>query len=300
MRGLAKYLGTLARTMVALVSLSGLAGTAHSEELKFEDVAALRAEVISRLKADHRIREAVPDPNDPARVNVIRAIAAENKPDILLDVTNLLGRIRGLSAADTETQIQRFINALVFANTASNFDPADLIANIRPREYIDALNQIQGEDDSGPVYEEFVGDLVILYQINSKDALSSMLWSSVGGRTLEKLRQIALDNINRKLSNIREDRLSDGVSTFIMEGDEAISPALILTEKFWSRVNFRFPEGAFVAIPRRDCIFVFDKRQPDATQIARKVIDMAFKDGADLLSEDIFERQDGKLQVVAE
>ncbi|MBN9275470.1 MAG: hypothetical protein J0J15_35570, partial [Mesorhizobium sp.] len=76
--------------------------------------------------------------------------------------------------------------------------------------------------------------------------------------------------------------------------------ALLLTDKFWALIEPQFPGGVVIAIPRRDAIFVFDKRLPKALRIARALIAKVFQDEPDLLSEYIFERRDGTLQVVAE
>ena len=59
MPDLPKYLGMLARTIIALIPLSGFAGAASSNALQFRDVATLRTEVISRLKTDSRVKEAI-------------------------------------------------------------------------------------------------------------------------------------------------------------------------------------------------------------------------------------------------
>ena len=107
-------------------------------------------------------------------------------------------------------------------------------------------------------------------------------------------------NINALMPQVRRSEFSDGVSIFTVEDDEAVSPALLLTDKFWTLLGSQFPNGVLIAIPRRDAIFVFDKRLPNAAQMARTLINTMFKTEPDLLSEYIFERRDGKLHVVAE
>ncbi|ANT50726.1 hypothetical protein MEA186_01858 [Mesorhizobium amorphae CCNWGS0123] len=190
---------------------------------------------------------------------------------------------------------------VVLADTEGNdFDAAHLIANIRPREHLDAMKPEEAELGSGPAFEDLAGDVVILYQIDAADSLASVSLSDVGGRSLAQLRELALENINTLMPQVRQSEFVDGVSIFTVEDDEAVSPALLLTDKFWSLLGPQFPRGALIAIPRRDAIFVFDKRLPNASQMARTLIDKIFKEEPDLLSEYIFERRDGKLQVVAE
>ena len=295
---LSKYLGTLARAVVALIPLSGFAGAVSSDVPQFQDVAALRAEVMSRLKADGRVKAVTPDPTDPARLRVTTALSGKDQ-NLEVDVTNLLGRLRELPPEDVETDIQRFLNVLVFADTNTGFDADHLIANIRPREHLDAFKD-DGVPEKDPVYENLAGDVVVLYQIDDEDSLRSVPKSDVGDRSLPQLRQLALANINKQISKVKQEKIDEGISIFTVEGDEAISPALLLTDKFWALLETQFPEGALIAIPQRDAVVVFDKRRPNAAQIARTLINKVFQDGPDLLSEYVFERRDGTLQVVAE
>jgi hypothetical protein len=55
------------------------------------------------------------------------------------------------------------------------FDPARLIANIRPRSYVDVLKGRAQESntaiDLGPVYENLAADIVVLYQIDDENKL---------------------------------------------------------------------------------------------------------------------------------
>ncbi len=300
MAGLPKYLGILARTVVALIPLSGFASAASSDMPQFRDVAALRVEVMARLKTDSRVKQAVPDPADPARLSVTSTQSSGKDQKLVVDVTNLLGRIRDLPTAEAETEIQRFLRVVVLADTEGDFDAAHLIANIRPFEHLGPLRPEDDESGKGPAFEALAGDVVILYQIDTADALASVSLSNVGGRSLAQLRELALKNINTLMPQVRRSAFSDGVFIFTVEDDEAISPALLLTEKFWTLLGSQFPNGVLIAIPRRDAIFVFDKRLPNAAPMARSLIDTIFKTEPDLLSEYIFERRDGKLQVVAE
>ncbi|RWB74384.1 MULTISPECIES: hypothetical protein [unclassified Mesorhizobium] len=295
---LSKHLWAVARGVLASVSLSGFVATAHSDTLRFKDTAALRLEVISRLRSDSRVKEAIPDPVDLARLSVTTVRPGKDQK-LEVDVTNLLGRLRELPANEVETEIHRFLNVLVLTDTESGFDADHLIANIRPREHLDAF-----KDDVAPgkgtTYEDLAGDVVILYQIDAEESLASVPFSDVGGRSLPQLRQLALENIDKQMPQVRQEKIRDGISLFTVEGDEAISPALLLTDKFWALLEPQFPDGVLIAIPRRDSIFVFDKRLPNSVQLARTLITRVFRDEPDLLSENIFERRDGKLQVVAE
>jgi hypothetical protein len=300
MPGLPKYLGTLARTIIALIPLSGFAGAASSDVLQFHDVATLRAEVMSRLKTDSRVKEAIPDIADPARLSVTSTQSSGKDQKLVVDVTNLLGRIRDMPTAEADAEIQRFLRVIVLADNEGDFDAAHLIANIRPLEHLGPLKPEDAEPGKGPAFEALAGDVVILYQVDAADSLASVSLSGVGGRSLAQLRELALENINTLMPQVRKSEFSDGVSIFTVEDDEAISPALLLTDKFWALLGSQFPNGVLIAIPRRDAIFVFDRRLPNATQMARTLIDTIFKTEPDLLSEYIFERRDGKLQVVAE
>ncbi|MBZ9869205.1 hypothetical protein LB515_27840 [Mesorhizobium sp. CA15] len=284
--------------IVTSILLLAFVATAHSGTPLFKDADALRTEVISRLKTDSRVKAVAPDPIDPARLHVTTVLSGKDQ-NLEVDVTNLLGRLRELPSEDIESEIQRFLNVLVFADTNTGFDADHVIANIRPREHLDAFKG-GAVPEKDPVYEDLAGDVVVLYQIDDEDSLRSVPKSDVGGRSLAQLRQLALANIDRQMSKVKQERIREGISIFSVEGDEAISPALLLTDKFWALLEPQFPEGVVIAIPQRDAIIVFDKRLPRAVQIAHVLIANVFRSEPDLLSEYIFERRNGTLQIVAE
>ncbi|MBN9258957.1 MULTISPECIES: hypothetical protein [unclassified Mesorhizobium] len=288
----------IARAIVTSASLFAFIAAAHSDTPVLKDAEALRTEVISLLKADSRVKTVTPDPVDAARLSVT-TVHSGKEQNLEVDVTNLLGRLRELSPEEVEPGIQRFLNFLVFVEADKGFDSDHLIANIRPREHLDAFKG-DAAPEKNPVYEDLAGDVVILYQIDGEDSLGSVPVSDIGGRSLTQLRQLALENIDKQMSKVRQEKIREGISIFTVEGDEAISPALLLTDKFWALIEPQFPGGVVIAIPRRDAIFVFDKRLPKALRIARALIAKVFQDEPDLLSEYIFERRDGTLQVVAE
>lgn len=238
---LPQYLRAVVRAILTSVSLSGFVATAHSDTPRFKDAAALRAEVISRLKGDSRVKQATPDPTDPARLSVTTERSAKDQK-LEVDVTNLLGRLRELPPEEAETEIQRFLNVLVLTDSESGFDAGHLIANIRPREHLDAFKGDEAPG-KGPAYENLAGDVVILYQIDAEESLSSVPISDVGGRSLAQLRQLALENIDKQMPQVRQEKIREGISIFAIEGDEAISPALLLTDKFWALLEPQFPTG---------------------------------------------------------
>jgi len=283
---------------ITSISLFAFIAAAHSGTPAFKDIEALRTEVISRLKVDGRVKAVTPDPADPARLSVTTVHSGKDR-NLEVDVTSLLGRLRQLPPEEVETEIRRFLNVLVLTDTDRSFDAEHLIANVRPREQLDAFKG-DAAPEKGPAYEELAGDVVVLYQINGEDSLDSVPMSAVGGRSLAQLRQLAMANIDKQISKVRQEKIREGISIFSVEGDEAISPALLLTDKFWALLELQFPDGVVTAIPRRDAIFVFDKRLPKAIHIARTLIAKVFRDEPDLLSEYVFERRNGTLQIVAE
>ncbi|MGH9900199.1 MAG: hypothetical protein ACRD4L_15245, partial [Pyrinomonadaceae bacterium] len=142
------------------------------------------------------------------------------------------------------------------------------------------------------------GDLIIFYQVEVENGYASLDQNEIAGRTPEQLWDLAQENIDREIPNLRRSSMSSSAEYYTLEDTPALTPALLLSDKFWNILGNRFPSGAYVVSPRRDQVIAYDKSSPTALIDAKKLIDTTVSDGVDLLSEHIFERVDGKLALV--
>jgi hypothetical protein len=78
-----------------------------------------------------------------------------------------------------------------------------------------------------------------------------------------------------------------------------LSPTLILLDEFWTSIKDRYSGDVLIAVPRRDQLFILNDNV-DGRALARRLIDITFRDDFSLLSERIFARRNGKIVVVNE
>jgi hypothetical protein len=284
--------------LVGLLSTASLT-TPHlamaAQQQSYATVEQLAAEILSRLQRDPRVIEVVANPDDPAQIYLSRANQAGGR--VRVDVTNLLGRLRGLTPAETAESIRQFVETVAAGPQAGPLDPAQIYANVRPMGY---LRQDGKNLSDTLVFEELAGDLIILYQVDGPQALRALNWSEVGGRSLGELAQISRQNLDTQIKGLIEQRIGEDVSVFVIEDNPFLSPALLLSDQFHGYVAERFPDGYMLGVPQRDFVIAFNKKDPEALRSAREVIDRFTEDDRDMTSPLIFERRDGRLAVVDE
>ncbi len=284
--------------LVGLLSTTPLT-TPHpamaAQQQSYATVEQLAAEILSRLQADSRVIDVTANPDDPAQIYLSRTHQAGGQ--VRVDVTNLLGRLRGLTPVETAETIQQFVETVAAGPQTGTLDPAQIYANVRPTGYL--LQDGKNLSDT-LVFEELAGGLIILYQIDGPQALRALNWSEVGGRSLGELAQLSRQNLDTQLKSLIEQRIGEDVSVFIIEDNPFLSPALLLSDWFHGYVAERFPDGYMLGVPQRDFVIAFNNNDPEALRSAREVIDRFTEDDRDMTSPLIFERRDGRLAVVDE
>jgi hypothetical protein len=211
-------------------------------------------------------------------------------------VGNLFGRLQGLNPRDSEQRLSEFVDGVLGMLEPKVYDPALVVANIRPRSYIPESDI----EKASIIAEPLAGDVVVFYQILRGGGISSLNWDDISGTDFSTLKQTALKNIARRMQKAKIAKSGNAVMLFFVDGEEMLTPGLLLTSEFQTRVAELFPKGALILIPRLDDVVVVDKTVPDAVKLARKMIDKAFETNHDLLSEFIYEFRDGKIEVVSE
>jgi hypothetical protein len=73
-----------------------------------------------------------------------------------------------------------------------------------------------------------------------------------------------------------------------------LSPTLILLDEFWTSIADRYPGSALIAVPRRDQLFIVND-DVNGRALARRLIEVTFKEDFNLLSRRIFARRNGKI-----
>ena len=84
---------------------------------------------------------------------------------------------------------------------------------------------------------------------------------------------------------------------YFIEGNTLLSPTLVLLDEFWASIKGRYPGDVLIALPRRDQLFIFND-DANGKILARRLIDITFRDNFSLLSDKLFARRDGKIVAV--
>lgn len=261
-----------------------------------ETVEQLREAVIARLRAESRVTEILPDPGDPAQFMVVTRDSAGQELKQTIDVGNVYGRLYVLrNDADRTGAIENLVQGVLAAGQKGEIDFARVFANVRyaggPTIPVTGL-------PSEALMEELVGDVAIVYQLDTPHSLAGLARIDVGDRSMEEVRRIARQNILREMAKLREEPVNDTAVAYQIDDNTPITPAIVLTDEFWAKVEKRFPRGALLIMRQRDEVAVLDKASPDSLSFARQLIDMAKQRNVDFLSECIFEWRGGRLVVI--
>jgi uncharacterized protein YtpQ (UPF0354 family) len=249
----------------------------------------LREAVIEIISRKSGVSSAAPDADDPAKINV-RA----NDQTFTVDLTNLLNRIRAYSDEDPGKLIQEFTASIGDLQNRSAGEE-NLIAVLRDKAYVDRVTKLKGD----ALIEPFVGELMIVYMADMPGSMSVVTQKEFSERNLAELRRIALSNVRKWLGHIKSDDQLKAATLYFVEGNTMLSPTLILLEEFWTSIKDRYSGDVLIAVPRRDQLFILDDNV-DGRALARRLIDMTFRDDFALLSERLFARRNGEIVAVTE
>ncbi len=266
-------------------SLVGMMRSAFAQTPRFARVADLRKLVIAALKGRPGVSEVTADSRDPAKIHT-----KVRDSVVTSDVTNLFGLLNAYPDTDVNELIERFISP-VLQGPVEAAGTVNILPVLRDRAYVDTLTAGRAQ----PVYEPFGAGLFIVYMADSADAMSAVDQSEVPGMSAASLRPIALENLEKWLGKLHVDDSVQGSVLYNVDGNELLAPSLLLSEKFWAAIAGRFPKGVLIAIPRRDQLFIFDADLPGAENAARRLIAATWKEGFNLLSDQLYTRRNGRI-----
>lgn len=276
--------------MSVLSSVLAFFGRASANEPRFPDIAAFRDRVIEAVRRQPGFVSATASADDPAKFDWQIGDWTGTS-----DVTNIFGYLNSYPEEDAYEIIERFAQSPSQA-TSPDADDENLVAAIRTTTAIGELK----ERSSQPIYREFVDGLAVTLMVDSPASLAWAMVDDFPGRSVEELEPIALKNLRGWMPKVIVDRPTDQLVQYIVDGNESLSPGLILLDEFWERVRSDFPGDVLLTVARRDQLFLLDVAKASNLGLARKLIDLTFEDGFALLSNRIYRRRDGKLELVEE
>jgi uncharacterized protein YtpQ (UPF0354 family) len=274
--------------MAKLTWLTSLWKTAQADTLKFSNVEQLRAYVVEAVQRHFEIVNNVTlDANDLAKFS-----ADINGEQISGDVTNLFGYIISYQVEDAKLLVDRFVRSLALKRevTADN-----LVFVIRTQDYVNSISQ----EFDGAVSERLIDELNVVYMFDSADAMSPIKTDEMMGKTLPEPREIAQVNIRKWLPKIEVDSSIAPILLYYVEDNTMLSSSLIIMDDFWTSVEASVSPDVYLALPRRDQLFIMDAKFQDGLPALRKLIQLTEQDGFNLLSNKLFRRRNGKLELAS-
>lgn len=279
------------KSLLSKIGFSG--GAAAAQDQPPETIGQLRDAVVERLRREPEVQEITGDVADPAVLRVKLLDAGGETVDGTANVTNVYGRLYTLkNDLDRAAAIENMAQSILVTVRRPEIDMARVFANIRFRAP-------EGSDapDSATLSEPLAGDIRIVYQLDTPESLMGLSQADLGAHSMEELRAAARQNITREMASLQEERVNGGIVAYRLPDNPPLTPAIVLTEEFWARVARDFPDGALLILRQRDEVAVIDRKAPGAMGTAQRLIGMARERGTDFLSDLVFERRDGKLEV---
>lgn len=265
--------------MGVLTWLFGQAGA--SDAVRFKSERELREAVMEAMKSNPAISEVRPADNDTS----IESRIGDNK--VLTDVGNLFDYLRTYPDEDPATWIDRLVqNAMELGSYQISADR--LVPLVRTADTL-------AQDNADFLQERIAGDLVLTFAFENPGGYQYAGREELDSLNLRSARVTALDNLAAMLPRLSTEDDGGPVVLYSIDESFGLAPSLLLLDGFWEHVRPRFPAGAFVINPRRDQIFLIDKRDPAAKDYARRLVEATFQDDFALQSRGIFDRVDGKL-----
>jgi uncharacterized protein YtpQ (UPF0354 family) len=268
-------------TIVPWLKTSAIAGAR-----RVVDMTDLRDAVIAIVKRKPGVTGVVPDAGDPAKINM-----QVGGKTVTVDLTNLMNRIRAYPDEDAGELIAQFTAAIDDMQKQA-VSEANLVAVLRDQAYVDQISKMKG----GLLKESFVDGLVIVYMADMPGSMSVVTRSEFP-RDVGEAHNIALNNVCKWLSRVKSDDRLRVTTLYFIEGNTLLSPTVILLDEFWTSIKGRYPGDVLIAVPRRDQLFIFNDNA-EGPALARRMIDVTFKDNLNLLSDRIYARRNGKIVAV--
>src|SRR5262249_48383285 len=134
----------------------------------------------------------------------------------------------------------------------------------------------------GALTEAFVDGLAIVYMADMPGSMSIVARGEFP-KDIAEAHKIALSNVRKWLGRVKSDDRLRVTTLYFVEGNTLLSPTLILLNEFWTSIRDRYPGDVLIAVPRRDQLFIFNDNA-EGPALARRMIDVTFKDNLNLLS----------------
>ncbi len=271
------------KVVIAMGLLTWLFGHAASADPgEFASPLELRQSVIEAMKAKPAISNVRAVENSDTSIE-----STIGDFNVVTDVGNLFDYLRTYPGEDPGKPIDQFIQSAIELNSYQ-------VTAERLVPLVRTLKDI-AEIGTDLPHDQIAGDLALTYAFEHSNGYAYAARDELAALKLGSPRATAIDNLAKTLPRMTTEDDGGPIVLYSIDESSGLSPSLMLLDAFWERAVKRFPWGSIFINPRRDQIFLIDKRAPAAMDSARRMIDATFADGFALQSRGIFERINGEI-----
>jgi uncharacterized protein YtpQ (UPF0354 family) len=176
-------------------------------------------------------------------------------------------------------------------------DSAKLTANvvpvIKPRAWLDEFkSKLEGAQQE-PVFDEYNKELIIVYAEDTPSRTRYLTSADKLDVPRDKLREVALGNLQRILPEIKFSALEEG-RLYLLDADGDNNASLLLLDKIWADPRLKLEGDVVVALPVRDIVMVAGSKDRKALKVLRSAAKKWYAEGPHSLTESLFVRRNGK------
>lgn len=260
--------------------------SAKAQEKTFADVREFREHIMKVLAARPGVSAVKADQNDPAVVNLAYA-----EKTWTIDLTNLYRRLDAYPGEDVDAAIDQFLSQLD-PDPGRTVSEANLVVVLRPRAYVEHLRQ-KGVNIR---HQPLTGDLHAVYMADLPDSMSPLLDGEMAHRSNDELGTIARRNVSQWLAKVVASKEIPGAVGYSVDGNTFLASGLVLLDEFWSTVDPKLAHDPLIVVASYDQLFLVDASNQQAEALARQLVEFTFQDGFNLLSDQLYQRRNGRIE----
>lgn len=191
-----------------------------------------------------------------------------------------------------EQGVERFLRVFGrLSSSASELPQLNcIVPMIKDEGYFDVSRKLSKED-APFANEHLVGDLWIVYAIDTPDSMLTLQRSHLSDLGLEvsELKELAVTNLTRILPPI--ERHGEGPVYMLTAGGDYVA-SLLLLDDVWAELQHETSGAILAAVPSRDVLLFTDSSSKEGLEQMKATISRVMESGGYLVSNTILKRSD--------
>lgn len=178
----------------------------------------------------------------------------------------------------------------LFKKKTVDAPPAIIVPRIKNRNFLRAVDQVAGiTDETRPIVENLVGDLVLTYAIDLGDNFEMVSASSLEKFKIQQQNLISLAKYNALPALRSVKTRSDGV-VYELTAPDNMAACSIIFPQLWQQIEQQVGGPVIALFPHRDFVFFAREDQPTAVGEFNKIISQVNFNQTHALSKLIYRR----------